>query len=162
MNPQFLKFQKLVLHPIKFRFFLFKNLPSAWIAGLRITKFDTDEATISVSYQWLNQNPFRSIYFAVQSMAAEISTGMLAFGQIFERNPAISMLVIASESKFHKKATGTITFTCNEGALIATAVENAIALGEGQTIKCYSIGKNQAGEIVSEFWFVWSFKAKIK
>ena len=162
MNPQFPKFQKIILHPIKFRFFLFQKLPAAWIAGLRMKKFEADEASVTVSYKWLNQNPFKSMYFAVQSMAAEMSTGMLAFGQIFERNPSISMLVVGMEAKFQKKATDKITFTCSDGVLIAHAIEEAIRSCEGQTIKCYSVGKNENEEIVSEFWFIWSFKAKIK
>jgi hypothetical protein len=162
VNPQFPKFQKIILHPIKFWFFLFMKLPAAWMAGLRMKKFEADEAVVTVSYKWLTQNPFQSMYFAVQSMAAEMSTGMLAFGQVYQRSPAVSMLVVGMESKFHKKATDKIEFTCNEGHLIANAVEESMRLGEGQTIKCYSVGKNQAGEVVSEFWITWSFKAKIK
>jgi hypothetical protein len=162
VNPQFPKFQNIILHPIKFRFFLFQKLPAAWIAGLRMKKFEADEASVMVSYKWLNQNPFKSMYFAVQSMAAEMSTGMLAYGQIFERNPSISMLVVGMEAKFQKKATDKITFICSDGVLIAHAIEEAIRSGEGQTIKCYSVGKNENEEIVSEFWFTWSFKAKIK
>lgn len=140
---------------------MMKKLPAAWIAGLRMKKFEEEEASVTVSYKWLNQNPFKSMYFAVQSMAAEMSTGMLAFGQIFERDPSISMLVVGMESKFHKKAIDKIEFTCKEGILIANAIEEALRVGEGQTIKCYSVGKNQAGEIVSEFWFTWSFKVKL-
>jgi hypothetical protein len=162
VNPQFSNFQKIILHPIKFRFFLLQKLPAAWIAGLRMKKFEAEEAAVTVSFKWVNQNPFKSMYFAVQSMAAEMSTGMLAFGQVFKRNPSVSMLVVGMEAKFHKKAIDKITFTCNEGILISDAIDEALRVGEGQTIQCYSIGKNQAGEMVSEFWFTWSFKAKIK
>lgn len=160
MNPQFPTFQKIILHPVKFGFFLLQKLPAAWVAGLRMKKFEVDEAIVSVRFKWLNQNPFKSMYFAVQSMAAEMSTGMLAFGQIYKRNPSVSMLVVGMEAKFHKKAIGTINFTCNEGILIADTIEKALSSGEGQTIQCYSVGKNNAGETVSEFWFTWSFKCK--
>jgi hypothetical protein len=118
------------------------------------------EAVITVKHKWLNQNPFRSMYFAVQSMAAEMSTGLLAFGQLYQRNPPVSMLVVGMEAKFHKKAVGKISFYCEDGLAIANAVEAATQTGQGQTIQCYSIGKNEAGETVSEFWFTWSFKAK--
>jgi len=160
VNPQFPNFQKIILHKVKFGFFLLKKLPAAWIAGLRMKEFEEGYASVTVSFKWLNQNPFKSMYFAVQSMAAEMSTGMLAFGQIFERNPSVSMLVVGMEAKFHKKAMDKITFTCDQGALIANTIEEALRTGEGQTIQCYSVGKNQAAEIVSEFWFTWSFKAK--
>jgi hypothetical protein len=81
-------------------------------------------------------------------MAAEMSTGMLAFGQIYKRNPSVSMLVVGMEAKFHKKAIGTIIFTWNQGILIADTPEKASSSGEGQTIQCYSVGKNNAGETV--------------
>jgi hypothetical protein len=162
VNAQFPKFQKIINHRLKFRFFLLQKLPAAWIAGLRMQQFEAEEAIVTVSYQWLNQNPFRSMYFAVQSMAAEMSTGMLAFGQIYERNPSVSMLVVGMEAKFHKKVIGKTSFTCKDGLQIASAIEEALHTGEGQTIKCYSAGKNEDGEIVSEFWFTWSFKAKSK
>jgi len=103
VNPAFSAFQKIINHPIKFGFFLFQKLPAAWIAGLKMQKFVAAEAVVSVKYKWLTQNPFRSMYFAVQAMAAEMSTGMLAFGQIYQRNPAVSMLVVGMEAKYHKK-----------------------------------------------------------
>ncbi|HQS53580.1 MAG TPA: DUF4442 domain-containing protein [Sediminibacterium sp.] len=160
MNPKFESFQKIIQNPIKFRFFLLQKLPSALIAGLKVQEISTLEAVITVKHKWLNQNPFRSMYFAVQSMAAEMSTGLLAFGQLYQRNPSVSMLVVGMEAKFHKKAVGKIAFYCEDGLAIANAVEAATQTGQGQTIQCYSIGKNEAGEMVSEFWFTWSFKAK--
>lgn len=160
MNPRFENFQKIILHPVKFRFFLLQKLPSALIAGLKVQEISSAGAVITVKHKWLNQNPFRSMYFAVQSMAAEMSTGLLAFGQLYQRNPSVSMLVVGMEAKFHKKAVGKISFSCDDGLAIASAVETATQSGQGQTIQCYSIGKNEAGEMVSEFWFTWSFKAK--
>lgn len=160
MNTHFPSFQKIINNRMKFGFFLLKKLPAAWIAGLRMQKFEAEKAEVTVTYKWLNQNPFRSMYFAVQAMAAEMSTGMLAFGQIYQRDPSVSMLVVGMEAKYHKKAIDKITFTCTDGVEIAEAIEEALKTGEGQTRKCYSVGKNMAGDIVSEFWFTWSFKAK--
>jgi hypothetical protein len=46
------------------------------------------------------------------------------------------------------------------GDAIAETIETAIHTGTGQTIHCYSVGRNEANEMVSEFWFTWSFKPK--
>jgi hypothetical protein len=35
-----------------------------------------------VKHRWINQNPFNSMYFAVQAMAAELATGALVMFQI--------------------------------------------------------------------------------
>ncbi len=160
MNPSFVNFAKQVTNPFKFQIFMFQKLPSALFAGLRIKEFDKQHAVITVSYKWFNQNPFRSMYFAVQSMAAEMSTGLLASGQVHQRNPAVSMLVVGLEAKFLKKAVDTVSFTCSDGKEIDRAIEESIATGEGKMLLCKSIGKNLAGEIVSEFLITWSFKAK--
>ena len=160
MNPGFNKFVKQITNPLTFRVFMLQRLPSALFAGLRIKAFDAQQAVVSVKYKWFNQNPFRSMYFAIQSMAAEMSTGLLASGQVYKRNPAVSMLVVGLEAKFVKKAVDTICFTCKDGETISHAIETAIATGESVLIKTHSTGTNGSGEIVSEFWITWSFKAK--
>lgn len=160
MNPSFRAFQQQITNPIKFRLFMLQRLPSALFAGLRVKALDEHHSIVTVKYKWFNQNPFKSMYFAVQSMAAEMSTGLLASGQVYKRNPAVSMLVVGLEAKFVKKAVDTISFTCADGDAINEVVESSIATGEGKTIRCYSVGTNLAGEVVSEFWITWSFKAR--
>ncbi len=161
MNPHFNHFRSLISSPIRFRFFLLQQLPAAFFAGLRIVYFDATSCTVKIKYSWFSKNPFKSIYFAVEAMAAEMCSGMLAFGQVYNRKPKISMLVVKLEVNFIKKATGTILFTCEDGAAIQKAIEESIATGEGKTIVCVSKGKNSANEVVAEFFITWSFKAKI-
>ena len=160
MNPNFKKFSALISNPILFRFFLFQKLPAAFFSGLRMVHFDASTCTVKVKYSWFSQNPFKSIYFAVEAMAAEMCSGMLAFAQVYQRNPKISMLVVKMEVNFVKKATGTVLFTCEDGALIQAAINESIETGEGKTIVSMSKGKNSANETVAEFLITWSFKAK--
>ena len=160
MNPAFSKFSRLITNPISFGFFLFQKLPAALFAGLRIHYFDDQKCVVRIRYSWFTQNPFKSIYFAVEAMAAELCSGMLAFGQVYMLNPKISMLVVKMEVNFIKKATGTVLFTCEDGAAIQAAINDSIATGEGKTITCMSKGKNSANEVVAEFLITWSFKAK--
>ena len=100
------------------------------------------------------------MYFAVQAMAAELTTGALVLSQIKDSKKNISMLVANSKSNFSKKAVGRITFTCNDGLLIENAVKAAVVTNEGQTIWMKSIGINENGEQVSEFDFEWSIRVK--
>jgi hypothetical protein len=72
------------------------------------------------------------------------------------------MLVVKNEGHYYKKAVGKILFTCNDGKAVSAAVENAIATGEGTTFNCHTTGTNEAGEVVAEFYFTWSFKARTK
>ena len=70
------------------------------------------------------------------------------------------MLVANNKSNFTKKATGRITFTCNDGHLIKEAILKTIENKEGQTFWMKSIGKNEKGEQVSEMDFEWSVRIK--
>ena len=92
--------------------FLFFKLPSAYFCGVRVKQIEDNKCVVTVKHRWINQNPFNSMYFAVQAMAAELSTGALVMSQIQNSGKKISMLVANNKSNFSKKATGRITFVC--------------------------------------------------
>lgn len=140
--------------------FLFFKLPSAYISGVRAKEIDANKCIVTVKHRWINQNPFKSMYFAVQAMAAELTTGALVMYHIKESGKNISMLVANNKGNFTKKATGRITFTCNDGHLIHDAIQKTIKTGEGQTFWMKSIGINEKGEQVSEMDFEWSVRIK--
>ena len=146
--------------PAKLNAFLFLKLPSAFWCGVRVKSISNAQCVVTVKHRWFNQNPFKSMYFAVQAMAAELTTGALVMMQIRNSGRNISMLVANNNGNFSKKATGRITFTCNDGYLIEEAIQKTIATGEGQTLWMKSIGKNEMGEQVSEMNFEWSIKLK--
>lgn len=160
MNTPFEQFRRQVSNPFWFRIFLLQKLPSAFLAGLRISSVTEESATVSASYGWITRNPFRSMYFAVQSMAAELSTGLLASGHVYKRKPAISMLVTGLEARFLKRVTGRVSFTCKDGKAIAAAINDSVGAGEGRTVTCISTGVDELGETVSEFRITWSFKPR--
>lgn len=141
------------------KFLLFK-LPVAFLCGVRVRKIDENKCEVSVKHRWINQNPFHSMYFAVQAMAAELSTGALVMCQIQKSGRKISMLVANNKGSFTKKATGRITFTCKDGYLIKQAVQKTIENKEGQTFWMKSIGVDEKGNQVSEMDFEWSIRIK--
>ena len=148
------------LSPSKINTFLLFKLPSAYFTGVRVKSISETTCITSVKHKWINQNPFKSIFWAVQGMAAELRTGALVMAKIRESNRNISMLVANNRATFSKKARGRIEFTCIEGALINQAIEKTIATGEGQTIWMKSEGKDTAGDKVSTFEFEWTLKLK--
>ena len=156
------EFLKLVNHPVKFRLYLLFKLPAAFFSGVRIKEFTGEKCVTSVPYKWLTQNPFRSTYFASLSMAAEMSTGILALSNVYRRYPAISMLVTKMEANYFKKAVGITYFTCEEGLAVTNVINEAGNNEEGKSITVKSIGKNNEGELIAEFLFTWSFKCKMK
>lgn len=150
----------MIITASKLNKFLFFKLPSAFICGVRVKQIDGDNCKVAVKHRWINQNPFSSMYFAVQAMAAELTTGALVMYHISKSNKKISMLVANNKGSFTKKATGRITFVCNDGHLINDAIQKSIETGEGQTFWMKSIGTNEQGIQVSEMDFEWSVKVK--
>lgn len=146
--------------PSKLNTFLIFKLPSAYLSGVRVKSITDKQCLVSVKHRWINQNPFKSMYFAVQAMAAELSTGALVMAHIQKSQTKISMLVFSNKSSFTKKATGRINFSCEDGDKIAKAIQKAIETKEGQTCWMKSIGHNQNGEQVSEFEFEWTIKVR--
>ena len=153
-------FLKLANHRFKFGMYLFYKLPAAFFSGVRVRKIDEQKCVTFVPFKWLTQNPFRSTYFASLAMAAEMSTGAIALGNVYKRKPSISMLVTKMEATYFKKATDTIFFICEQGKEICAVIDEAIKTNEAKNIIAKSVGKNKSDEIVAEFLFTWSFKAK--
>ena len=151
---------KKVNNSFLYRFFLITKLPIAWISGLKVNKVTSEKAQISIRYKYLNQNPFKSMYFACQAMAAEMSTGLLAMGYIDYHSQEISMLVMDLSCKFTKKAVGKIQFVCEDGILVKEAIQKAVDTNEGVLCQMTSVGYDEQGDCVSSFKVTWSFKAK--
>jgi len=154
------KIRKLATNPGKMKLYFLKELPMAFLAGLRIQQIDKEMATVSVPYKYLTKNPFRSIYFAVLSMAAELSSGILALAAIQDFSKPVSMLVLDMKALFLKKAKSKITFRCEDGEKISKAISESLETGEGQTVEVFTAGTDKNGEIVAEFSFTWTFKPK--
>jgi hypothetical protein len=108
----------------------------------------------------LSQNPFRSVYFATQSMAAEMSTGVPGLMATNVTEKKVSMLVLNIEGSFLKKASERIFFTCENVEEIFKTVNEAVLTVEGKSVLAKSTGRLANGTIVSQFSVIWSFKAK--
>jgi hypothetical protein len=148
------------LSPKQINTFTLFKLPSVYFCGVRVKSISGTSCTVSVKHRWISQNPFKSMFWAVQGMAAELTTGSLVMSCIKESNFKISMLVANNKASFFKKATGRINFTCNDGLKIKQAINKAIETKEGQTCWMKAEGVNTDGVIVSVFEFEWTVKVK--
>jgi hypothetical protein len=144
----------------KINLFMLYKLPSAYFCGVRVASISDEKAAVKVKHRWINQNPFNSLYWAVQGMASEFASGILVMQEIKKSDRKISMLVTRQEGKFLKKATGKITFECNDGIIIKETIEKSIDTGEGQIIHLKTQGFDASGDVVSEFIYEWSIKVK--
>ena len=146
--------------PKRVNLFMLLKLPLAYIGGVRVKTLSEEQATVKITHKWMNQNPFKSMFWAAQGMAAEMSTGILVMKAIEDLKENTSMLVTHQEANFYKKATGKIIFTCAGGKEISEAIKASKETKEGQVVVLTSEGKNEEGLVVSKFSFEWSLKVK--
>lgn len=149
-------------NPWLLRGYMLAKLPLGLMAGLRVRELDGERCVVTVPYGWRTTNPFRSTYFAAQSMAAEMSTGTLALMAVELAPRPVAMLIVGLEASFGKKATALAAFTCEDGAKASAAVEETVRTGEPATARLESVGRMPDGTEVARFAFTWSFKRRSK
>lgn len=148
------------ISPGKLNWYLLFNLPSAYLCGVRTRFLNDVTCVVTVKHKWINKNPFKSMFWAVQGMAAELTTGALVMQKIMQSGKNISMLVANNNATFTKKATGRITFMCEDGSKLDEAIALTISTGEGCTVWMQATGTNADGIEVSKFNFEWTLKLK--
>jgi hypothetical protein len=100
------------------------------------------------------------MFWAVQGMAAELTSGVLLMREIEIQKSSVSMLLVETKASFSKKAKGKIRFTCDEVKEAKDLIDKAISSADGHRHWFTSIGIDQNGDEVSRFQFHWSVKGK--
>lgn len=149
-----------LVKPALLRAYFLAKLPLGAIAGLTITHLDGDSCEVVVPFGWRTRNPFGSMYFAAQSMGAELSCAGLALTAARGGSESVSVLPVALSGRFEKRAIADVTFTCPDGQAVYRAVNETLATGEGVTAETKTTGRMADGTVVSEFSFTWSFKRR--
>ena len=146
--------------PLGINLYTFFNLPSAWWCGVRVKEISSKYCSTKVNFNWINKNPFKSIFWAIQGMAAELSTGVLIMQASKSFKCDISMLVINNKATFTKKAKGQIVFSCDNGEAVDKTFTKLLKTNESQTLWLQAKGIDKEGDMVSTFDFEWTLLLK--
>jgi hypothetical protein len=160
MNARSEAVRRRLLRPWNFRFYLWARLPLAACAGLSLRRLDDTGCTVALPGGWRTQNPFRSMYFAAQAMAAEMSTGAPAMMLAEGASASVSMLVREVRGVFTRRIQGEAEFTFEDLPGMLATVDRAVATGESESFVARSVGRNRDGGAASEFEITWSFKRR--
>ncbi len=152
--------QRLLNNPVLFKIVMLFQVPLDFIAGIRVREINEESCKVSVPFRWLNKNPFKSTFWAVLGMAAEMSTGALVKMYTYKLDPSVAIIVGDCSGEFIAKAKDLTTFVCNDGKRVAETVEKAIKTGEPQEVLCKAVGYSKAGEEVARFTFTWKMKRR--
>ncbi|MCK6544984.1 DUF4442 domain-containing protein [Myxococcota bacterium] len=159
-SPGAKKLRNQLSQPALLRAYFLAKLPLAAIAGLSISRLDDKVCEVKVPFGWRTKNPFGSMYFAAQTMAAELACAGLALTAARGGPEEVSVLPVGLTGRFEKRAIDDVTFTCADGEPLYAAVDRTLATGEGVTCDAHAIGMMRDGTIVSQFTFTWSFKKR--
>ncbi|MEZ5026229.1 MAG: DUF4442 domain-containing protein [Chitinophagales bacterium] len=155
------QYRKLALSPF-FKAGMLKVMPMGTIAGLKIIELDDQHCKVTVPYKYVNKNPFNTTYWAVLGMAAEMASGAMVQMYTHKTTPSVSMFVTGCKAKFIKRALGTTTFICDEGRIVAENVQKAIDTKEPLAFINHVKGYDEQNNVLVEFEFEWSIKARSK
>jgi hypothetical protein len=159
-GPAAEKARRQVMSRVPVTAWMWKTLPLAAFAGLRVVRLDERACAVSLPGGWRTQNPFRSTYFAAQAMAAEMSTGAPALVLLRDAPASVAMLVVGLTVRYTKKLVGTGVFAFEDVAGMRDAIARAAAGDEAAVYDARSTGRDPAGEVVAEFRITWSFKRR--
>jgi acyl-coenzyme A thioesterase PaaI-like protein len=160
LTHQQLKFREDFLSPFKQRLYYLKSLPMGLISGIRLIQLDEERSVAEVPFRWCNKNPFRSMYFAVQSMAAELSTAAPVMLALKGFDADVALIIVDLKAEFIKKARSRIVFTCTDYDKIYHAVAQLQQVEDTAVVVVKTVGRDENGEEVAVFYFTWSFKRR--
>ena len=139
--------------------FMAMKMPAGAFVGLRVESVNNDRTVVSVPGGRRTQNPFGTMYWAVQGMAAELATAVIP--TCISRSTAMKlrMFVVGTEATFGRKAYGRCYFTCDDTKKVIAAFDQSLQTGQSVDCELTVTGRDADQEIVSEWVFRWNFLA---
>ncbi len=159
-NPAAERLRRLVLGAIGFRAYLFRSLPLALWAGIRVSHLDGASCTVALPGGWRTRNPFGSAYFAAQLMAAEMATGAPAMMLVAGAPASIALILREVTARFDKRVQGPSLYAFDDVAGMRAVVERAAAGSESEPYTGRVVGRTADGTPASTFEITWSFKRR--
>ncbi len=159
-GPKAERLRRQVLSRVPMTLWMWKTLPLAAFAGLRVIRLDETGCSVRLPGGWRTQNPFRSTYFAAQAMAAEMSTGAPALVLLADAPASVAMLVVGLRATYSKKIVGPSVFSFEDVAGMRAAIEKAASSDEPELFVCRPVGRDESGAVAAEMEITWSFKRR--
>ncbi len=161
LSPQQIKFREQFLSPFKQKLFYLKSLPMGLISGIRLIQLDEEKSVSEVPFRWRNKNPFNSMYFAVLSMAAELSTAAPVMLALKDFDADVALIIVDLKVDFVKKAQSKTTFICTEYSRIYETIAQLKQAEDTAAIMIKTTGRDVEGNEVATFYFTWSFRRRL-
>ncbi|MCB9662852.1 MAG: DUF4442 domain-containing protein [Alphaproteobacteria bacterium] len=138
------------------------KMPLGVAAGLRVDRIDAQACVVSLPGGWRTQNPFGSMYWAAQGMAAEMATGVHGYVLTQAAPVPVRMILSGCQGEFTRMCKGRGTFHFTQGDAVRARIEETLATGRALTCDTEVVGYDAGGEQVSRWTFTWAFRARLE
>lgn len=140
----------------KLRWWMLRRLPMGLASGMYISELDETHCTVILQDRWWIRNPFNSVFWAVMSMAAELSTGALVF--TYARQLKVQFILVGFEAKFLKKVKGKSFYFCHAGKEVERAISNNMNNSAPSIIILPVLAQDESGQVLAEFKCYWQLR----
>jgi len=161
-SAQIAKGIKTIQRPLALWGFNLAKMPMGVAAGLRLDHIDEESCKVTLPGGWRTQNPFGSMYWAAQGMAAEMATGVYGFVLTQAAPVPVRMILSGCSAEFTRMCKGRGSFVFEDGPKVRAAIEETLRTGEGVECATKVTGYDPSGEQVSSWTFTWAFRARLK
>ena len=124
----------LKLETFKLWLFCFFNIPLICWLRPRILVMSNTEAVIMMKLSRRSRNHVHSMYFGAICVGVDLVPGALAMHLIKQQKEKIVFVFKDFYAEFLHRCEGDVYFTCNEGDVIAAAINQAAQTGERQNV----------------------------
>jgi hypothetical protein len=153
------KLSKQLLSPWKLRLWMLRSLTMGLLTGMIIVELNEEGCRVKLKDRWWIRNPFRSVYWAVMSMAAEMSTGALLYAYASE--PKVQFILVEMKAKFYKKVRGKSFYFCRAGEAIRKELAELQNTNDTRMVILPALALDESGTTVAEFEFYWQLRKPI-
>ena len=126
------------------------------LSGMVIESLDENGCKVILKDRPWIRNPFRSVFWAVMGMAAELSTGALLYAYV--SGTKIKYILVGMNCSFFKKVRGKSFYFCPSGQDVVRNLNSLENPGDTCTVILPVTAYDQAGQTVAEFQFYWQLR----
>lgn len=152
--------RRMMLHGVFYWPYISVKMPLLALSRARVRALDLTYAETQLPFALTNRNPFGSMYFAAQMMAAEMAIGALVLLHNENHSQNFSPIVRHIDVVFQRAAYEKITFRCDEGVRVARLLERALRTGERVEDVFTVIGSTEKEGDVMKAHLTWSVRHK--
>ena len=146
------------------RLWSFVNVFFLWLARPSVIELNDAGCVIGIPLNWrTRRRDIHAMYLGVLCMGADVAAGLIGFDLLRRRKARVCFIFKDITGEFLKRAEGDVDFTNNDGPLIQSLVDRALASGEREeaTVRVTAtVPKKLGDEPVARFELTLSVKRR--